>query len=215
MDLDQVHKAYNRCAPMYDASTRLYPLAGLRFTSYRKRAIEQLQLRPGDHVLDLACGTGLNFEFFQTFVGPEGTVTGVDFSPRMLDRARLRTNRSGWGNVDLIQCDMQTVGVPAGVSAVFISGAIGFLPDAPAFVERILHDLPPGCSFGILDLQHPDRWPRWLFHLFFTLLGKPFAVTPDYVVHHPQAALERGLRNLQVTHHYGGAVYIATGQRAG
>jgi demethylmenaquinone methyltransferase/2-methoxy-6-polyprenyl-1,4-benzoquinol methylase len=215
MDSLQVKQAYDRCAAFYDGSTRLYPLVGFRFNQYRKLAICRLNLQPGDHVLDLGCGTGLNFSFFQELIGPQGRITGVDFSSGMLNRARQRVHQAGWENVELIQSDMQEVTVPFTASAVFSSGALGFLPDPAAFVARIMEDLPAHCAFGMLDLKQPDRWPRWLFHLFFTLSGKPFAVTPQYVMCRPCPELEFYLKDPCRTEHYGGAVYIATGRKAG
>lgn len=215
MNPEGVHQAYDRCASFYDASTCLYPLVGFRFNHYRKLAIQRLGLQPGNHVLDLGCGTGLNFPIFQTFIGPQGRMTGVDFSGRMLDRARRRVGQAGWAHVELIECDMRKAAVPSTVSAVFISGALGFIPESSAFVERVIQELPARCAFGILDLKHPDHWPRWLFHFFFTLSGKPFAVTPGYVAQSPWRIVESRLESCCITEHYGGAVVIAAGRKAG
>ncbi|MFP6906542.1 MAG: hypothetical protein VCG02_15080 [Verrucomicrobiota bacterium] len=59
---EEIKAVYQRRAGIYDLSTRLYPLIGFRFEAYRRTGIEQLRLRPGDCVVDLGCGTGLNFQ---------------------------------------------------------------------------------------------------------------------------------------------------------
>jgi len=59
----------------------------------------------GDTVVDIGCGTGLNFALLQDVIGPEGQIIGVDLSDAMLDQARQRVTEYSWKNVTLIQAD--------------------------------------------------------------------------------------------------------------
>ncbi|NIP58969.1 MAG: methyltransferase domain-containing protein, partial [Gemmatimonadetes bacterium] len=90
---------YRRRAPRYDLSANLYYLLGFREWAYRKKAIRALRLEPGDTVVEIGCGTGLNFGLLREAVGPEGRVVGVDMTTAMLEEARERVDREAWDNV--------------------------------------------------------------------------------------------------------------------
>lgn len=107
-----VEAAYQRYARKYDLAVKLYRLIGLHIERYRSRAVELLRLKPGDCVVDLGCGTGLNFPLLIQNIGPEGRLIGVDFSSEMLARARKRVDRSGWKNVELIESDIAAYEFP-------------------------------------------------------------------------------------------------------
>jgi ubiquinone/menaquinone biosynthesis C-methylase UbiE len=81
-DPDRAIEQYRRLAPGYDVMAR----AGMR---YRRKAVELLELRRGEIVVDVACGTGLNFEPIIERVGPEGRLFGIDLSPDMLAAREL------------------------------------------------------------------------------------------------------------------------------
>jgi demethylmenaquinone methyltransferase/2-methoxy-6-polyprenyl-1,4-benzoquinol methylase len=72
---------YRRQANRYDFAVQLYRLLGLRIKAYRLRAVDLLRLKRGDCVVDLGCGTGLNFDLLVERIGPEGRLIGVDLSP--------------------------------------------------------------------------------------------------------------------------------------
>jgi ubiquinone/menaquinone biosynthesis C-methylase UbiE len=80
---------YDYFASFYDSALeRLYrPL--------RSQTIARSALSRGDRVLDLACGTGQNFEHILDAIGPAGHVVGVDYSPGMLARAQARIDQHG------------------------------------------------------------------------------------------------------------------------
>ncbi len=85
---------YERHADTYDLQT---DWAG----PDRARAVELLDLRPGDTVLDVGCGTGLCFAAILERIGPSGRLVGVEPCVDMLELAGRRVARAGWGNVDL------------------------------------------------------------------------------------------------------------------
>lgn len=73
----------------------------------RRETIDVLDLGPGDTVLDLGCGPGVNVGMLEEAVGPEGRILAVDLSPKMLDRARERVDANGWENVALVRSRMR------------------------------------------------------------------------------------------------------------
>ncbi len=86
-------------AGRYDWGVRAYRLMGIDEGRCRRDTVKALA--PGDTVIDLACGTRLNFPLLAKTVGASGKLIGVDISPEMLDRARRRVEKAGWGNVEL------------------------------------------------------------------------------------------------------------------
>jgi ubiquinone/menaquinone biosynthesis C-methylase UbiE len=86
---------YRRRARNYDLIANLYYLLGFREWRQRLLAVRELELKPGDTVVELGCGTGLNFGLFQKQIGPGGRIIGVDLSGEMLEQAARRTARQG------------------------------------------------------------------------------------------------------------------------
>ena len=70
----KVQAKYQSGAKYYDLYVWLYRLIGLRVEAYRSRAIKLLDIQPGDCVVELGCGTGLNFPFILNRIGPEGHI---------------------------------------------------------------------------------------------------------------------------------------------
>lgn len=92
---------YRKRAKRYDWATLLLYLVGFRHRAYRKRAIHSLALRQGETVVELGCGTGLNFALLQKQISPGGRIIGVDLTDAMLDGVvaashRLAGQTSNW-----------------------------------------------------------------------------------------------------------------------
>ena len=68
----------------------------------RQKAVQLLQLKPGDRVLDVGCGPGGTFPYLVDAVGPSGDVVGVEISPEVAINARRRIAKNGWSNVQVI-----------------------------------------------------------------------------------------------------------------
>ena len=76
---------YREAAPGYDRHTR-------RFERWERLAVERLELRDGETVIDVACGTGLNFTRLEAAVGPTGHIIGIELSPEMIAHARVQNS---------------------------------------------------------------------------------------------------------------------------
>lgn len=159
---------YTAFAPFYDLLSAEQPVYG----AGRRRLIESLGPRAGDQILDLGCGTGLNFPLLQDRVGPGGMIVGIDRSAQMLAQARRRAQRQGWDNVILLQADATTL-VASEVSARIaeaggrgLSG-IGLATYALSLMtpwERAWENLwqltGPEARLGVLDMQRPTGLSR-------------------------------------------------------
>src|SRR5262245_49010110 len=152
---------YRRRAKGYDAS-------GIRaLEPWRKEAVKLLHVGPGDHVVDIGCGTGLNFALLQEAIGPEGRIIGVDLTDAMLDQARQRVARHGWTNVELVQSDAAQYAFPSRVDGIISTFALTFIPQGARVIEHGCRALAPGRHWVVLDMAWPEGWPQWLRHLLF------------------------------------------------
>ena len=75
----------------------------------RRKAVQLLQLKPGDRVLDVGCGPGGSFPYLVDAVGPTGEVVGLEISPEVAINARSRIEKNRWRNVLVIEGDARTV----------------------------------------------------------------------------------------------------------
>src|SRR5215472_2388319 len=115
---------YRKKAKHYDVTSRLYPVPGYPQRAQRLRAVQALGLRPGDSVVDIACGTGLNFSLLEEAIGPGGRIVGVDLTDAMLAQAQDRIAANGWRNVSLVQADAADFEFPAPADAILSTYAL-------------------------------------------------------------------------------------------
>lgn len=120
----------------------------------RRLAIAHLNLKPGERVLDLGCGTGSYFEPLRQAIGPHGEVVGVDVSPGMLRQAQERIRERGWSNVRLMCADVGTVRLGCDeYDAAIATFSLSAIADMPAAVDNVHTALRPGGRFFACDLR--------------------------------------------------------------
>ena len=209
LDTDEIRRLYDRIAGGYDLALRAYGLLGARRLA--RRGIGMLGLRPGDTVVDLGCGTGVNLPHLADAVSPGGRVVGVDLSPGMLARARERVRDRTDVMVDLVEDDVAEMDLPADTRGVVSTFALEMVPDYDAVVRRTVDVLSAtGGRIAVIGLQRPPRWPAWAVRLGIWL-NTPFGVNPAYQEQQPWRSVRRHGR--EVTHEAAllGVVYLSVG----
>lgn len=161
---------YRAIATVYDGLMK-------RTAEVRREAVALMQLKPGDVVLDIGCGTGLSFPLIEQGIGSDGTVIGIDLSPEMLAKARERVESDGWQNVRLIEAAIEDAAIPAQADAVLFH----FTHDAmrsPAGLENIFKHVKPGGRV----VSAGGKWaPWWAFpvNIYMRRVARRYVTTFD------------------------------------
>jgi demethylmenaquinone methyltransferase/2-methoxy-6-polyprenyl-1,4-benzoquinol methylase len=157
---------FDRIAPVYDVMNRVMT-AGLDLRW--RRITAEAVVRRGDRVLDACCGTG---DLAIAAVRSGGVVTGLDFSPRMLERARRKSSAVTWVEGDLLALPF--------ADGSFEAATVGFGVRNVADLERALAELSrvvvPEGRVGILEITTPRGLLAPFYRVWFDrivpLLGK-------------------------------------------
>jgi ubiquinone/menaquinone biosynthesis C-methylase UbiE len=209
----QLRDLYSKRAAHYDFSANLYYLIGFREARYRKRAVSALGLKPGDTVVEVGCGTGLNFPYVLQSIGETGRLIGIDLTDAMLEQAMKRIRRNGWHNVELVEADAAAYVFPAEIQGVLSTFALTLVPEYEQVINHAARALAAGGRLVIADFKKPDRWPLWLVKLG-VLITKPFGVSLDLAERQPWQVMTKYLARVTVTELFGGFAYIAVGEKS-
>lgn len=201
----------------YSSGARLYDLLSAEWPVYhvgRTAAIELLAPRPGERVLDLGCGTGLNHALLDAAVGPDGRVLGVDRSAAMLAVARRRAERRGLTTVRLLESDATTLDVDAARAAlggpadiVLATYTLSIMSDAAEAWRRALAVARPGARVAIVDMQEPHGAARLVAPLARAFAG----FGGSDLTARPWAMIERGATDVRERSLRGGHIQVRVG----
>lgn len=95
----------------YDNFSKIYNLVSSKryYHKIRKYAIDQLDIQNGDFILNVPCGTGVNFSYFNKYLQNSGKVIGVDLSDGMLNKAKKLILKKEYSNIKIVKKDVTTL----------------------------------------------------------------------------------------------------------
>ncbi|WP_419925568.1 class I SAM-dependent methyltransferase [Candidatus Poriferisocius sp.] len=145
-------------------------------------AIARLHPDPGEHVLDIGCGTGTTSLELARLVGEAGHVTGVDVSGPMLDEARRRADNAGLANASFVVADAGAHQFePRHYDAAFSRMGIMFFAEAVAGFTNLRRALRPGGRLGFVCWRSPaeNSWVTEPGQAVADILGPPEPMDPE------------------------------------
>jgi demethylmenaquinone methyltransferase/2-methoxy-6-polyprenyl-1,4-benzoquinol methylase len=167
-------------------------------------------------VIDIACGTGLNFPLIEEVIGPGGRIVGVDMTDAMLAHAQDRIETNGWSNISLVQADATEFDFGTEVDAIVSTYALTQVPDCAEVIAHGAAALSGGGRWVVLDVKVPNNTPGWLAQLG-TSIVRPFASIDEWIMRRPweaiRAAMQEELADLSFTDLFFGTACLAAGSR--
>lgn len=152
MNRNNIYSFCGRNSGLYRAGSFITFLG--REKKLRKKAIIKLDLKKGDTVLDLCCGTGLNFPYLLEEIGPEGRIVGFDYSKEMLSAAKKSIEKNKWQNIELIHGNAEELPLPKeSFNGVFSSLGISTVQNQEKALDRAKDVLKENKKIVILDAE--------------------------------------------------------------
>lgn len=163
---------YGKISTIYDFISNWY------YKKPRKYAIEKLKLEKGQTVLNLPCGTGVNFKYFQHHLKNSGLILGIDLSDGMLKQAEQKIDKNNWTNIELklqnatiinqkwLDENLKSVEYNK-VDVVFCDLGLSGFPEWENIIDNLISILKPGGSIVILDwyIEKPNllgKFIKWI-----------------------------------------------------
>lgn len=117
--------------------------------------IEKIQLKNGDKVLDVGCGTGVLIEYILKFVGQQGSYLGVDISSKMIEKAKEKYK--GIENVDFVCSDVVDLSFTEYFDAIICYSVFPHIEDKEKAIKKFSQMLKKGGKLAIAHSQSRDE----------------------------------------------------------
>ena len=164
---NRVRDMFTAIADSYDLNNRIHSF--LLDQRWRRYTVKRAEVRPGDAVIDVACGTGDLAEAFART--PATSVIGIDFTHAMLERARHRQHQSQDQSItNIVYVEGDAMALPladACCDVVSIAFGLRNVQDPKAAIDEFARVLRPGGRLVILEFGRPSFAPiRWGHDLY-------------------------------------------------
>lgn len=198
----------------YDKFSKVYDLLSPKWYYHKGRsyAIQQLDLEEGQTILNLPCGTGQNFKYFQKYLNGTGRIIGIDLSRGMLQKAQNKVKQNDWQNIEFYQADATKINInwlkknieqSIQIDAVFCDLGLSGFSQWQAIIDNMLELLKQKGVLVIMDWYIPKPTLRGAF---IRWIGKGEVDRPIYQY------LETKVADFKVITSFNrGGVFVATG----
>ncbi len=203
---ERMYSFYGKSPFLYKLSNYLVFFGKEKYL--RKKAVENLNLKKGDKVLDLACGIGNNFDYLLKKIGSNGIIVGIDYSQNMLNTAKKIIDRKGISNIRLLKKDAAKLSLShCYFDGIISTNGISSIPNYKEGLKRSISSLKKGKRIVILDGKMFDGNYK-IFNCFFKLFRWPVGWRSYIDILH---YIKKLLRCVKSEEYLGGSFYILTG----
>jgi ubiquinone/menaquinone biosynthesis C-methylase UbiE len=138
-----------------------------------------LKLQPGETVLDLGAGGGLDAFIASPLVGEQGRVVGVDMTTEMIERARRNASEGGYANVEFRQGRLESLPLgDAEIDAITSNCVVNLVPDKQAVFREAFRVLKPGGRIALSDILLDAPLPEAIEKSINAFVGCISGATP-------------------------------------
>ncbi len=176
----------------------------------RRKAVELLNLKQGDRVLDMGCGPGGCFPYLVRAVGSSGEVVGVEISPEVTINARRRIERNKWRNIEVIEADARTVHLTGTFDGALMFAAQDVFASQEA-LENIFPHLRDSARVAIFGAKTSKNRLGMILNPFLKMLFKLNFSTASRPDHEPWRILSKYVEGLDVEEYFFGLMFLASG----
>ncbi|MFZ6051365.1 arsenite methyltransferase [Halocola ammonii] len=121
------------------------------------------KIKKGDYVIDLGSGAGNDCFVARHETGPEGKVLGIDFTEKMIEKARINADKLGYNNVEFRQGDIEEMPVAENSADVIVSNCVlNLVPNKKQVFKEMYRVLKTGGHFSISDIVLVGELPEKL-----------------------------------------------------
>jgi demethylmenaquinone methyltransferase/2-methoxy-6-polyprenyl-1,4-benzoquinol methylase len=167
---NKIIRIYNIAAIGYDIEATLTGFS--KKSAIRRDAIESLELKKNEIVLDVCCGTGLNFEILEQHIGKDGEIIGIDINSNMLRITQRRCEKNNWKNIDLVNTNILEFNTEKPGDCALCTVAMGTIPEYEKAIYQVMKQLKSTGRFSIVDGKFSDRFPYKLLNRPYDLFSK-------------------------------------------
>ena len=154
-------------------------------------------LRPGEVVVDLGSGGGLDVFLSSKQVGSSGKAIGIDMTPSMIERARANAEKGNYNNVEFYLAEIDRLPLSdASVDCVISNCVINLAPDKPAVFREIVRVLKPGGRLAVSDIALKAELPEAVASSLAAYVGCIAGALP--IATYRQALLEAGFEYVEI-----------------
>ena len=205
-DVREVYSLVSASPAIYKIGTYVTFLSRGNFL--RKKAVNNLNLELENKVLDLACGMGQNFDYLMNKIGGNGKIFGVDYIRGMLNVAKKRIEKKGWGNIRLIRKDAAKINFPENYfDGIICTIGISSIPNHKEALKRAITSLKNRKRMVILDGKLFSGFYK-IFNplLRFTRVSASWDQNKDIITD-----AKKLLKDVVIEEYLGGSFFILTG----
>ena len=176
--MKNIHEKQAKAIKYYDKFSKVYDWISSKsyYKKPREFAIKELNLNTYQNVLNIPCGTGQNFEYYEKYLLNTGIIIGIDLSKGMLEKAQNKINKNKWTNIQIFKEDATKIN-PEWMKNKFKSelqfdsifcdlGLSGF-PEWEKIIDNLISLLKPNGKIVIMDwyINKPSlrgRFIKWI-----------------------------------------------------